>query len=110
MLYGQEPNLKIDERTHSVRLLMGKVKVMPSSHKTKKLHRSTPRTEKRGLLLLTRTVTACLERLSKSPSRISLFKDSECTISTMVCTDCVLDPWFVNRVGEVQEQIDSWKS
>ena len=61
-------------------------------------------------MLLARAVTACLAVLSEPPSRISLYGDSECTISAMECTDCVLDTCFANRVAEVQEQLDAWRS
>ena len=51
---------------------------------------STPRSELSGLLVLTRLVTAVLPGLVEKPEKISLFGDSECTISSMECDQHVL--------------------
>ena len=68
------------EETHTVRLLMSKARVTPSTPTV-----STPRTELRGLLLLARAITAILPGFGSLPRRISLFGDSQCTISAIEC-------------------------
>ena len=63
----------------------------------------------RGLLLASRLTTAILPGLSELPISISLFGDSQCTISTMECDHRLLDTWFGNRVAEVLEHIETWR-
>ena len=74
------------------------------------LHISTPRTELRGLLLLTRLITSILPGFNKLPSRISLFGDSKCTISAVKCEQKILEVWFGNRVAEIRDHMTSWRS
>ena len=73
--------------THSVRLLVGKARVTPSSTAKggSQLRQLTPRTELRGLLILARQITAILPGLAELPTRISLMGDSE---STILAVDC----------------------
>ena len=90
--------------TNSVRLLMAKARVTPTSPTV-----STPRTELRGLLLLTRLITSILPGFSKLPYRISLFGDSQCTISAVECDQKILEVWFGNRVAEIIEHMQAWR-
>ena len=92
------------QETHSVRLLVAKARVTPTSPTV-----STPRTELRGLLLLSRLITSILPGLSKPPSRISLFGDSQCTISAVECDQNILEVWFGNRVAEIRDHMQSWR-
>ena len=95
--------------THSVRLLMAKERVTPTSKGAGQLRRSNPRTELRGLLVLARVVTAVLPGLAEAPERISLMGDSECTISSVECDYRVLDTWFRNHVSEIREHMEDWE-
>ena len=63
----------------------------------------------RGLLLLARLTTAVLPGLSEVPVRISIFGDSQCTISSVECDHRLLDTWFGNRVAEVLEHQEAWR-
>ena len=83
---------------------MAKARVTPTSPTV-----STPRTELRGLLLLTRLITSILPGFSKLPSRISLFGDSQCTISAVECDQRILQVWFGNRVAEIRDHMQSWR-
>ena len=97
------------EHTHVARLLAGKARVTPSAKKVDKLTKSTPRTELRGLVILTRLMTAALAGLSgELPKRITLNGDSECTIAAVECEDDVLKSWFANRVAEVLGHMEAW--
>ena len=98
----EQPN---GEETHSVRLLMSKARVTPTSPTV-----STPRTELRGLLLLARAITAIMPGFGKLPSRVSLFGDSQCTISAVECDQKILEVWFENRVAEIRDHMQSWRS
>ena len=105
--------------THSVRLLMAKARVTPTSPKV-----SNPRTELRGLLMLARLITSFLPGFSKLPYRISLFGDSQCTIAPVECDQeilevwfgnrvavhcsTILEVWFRNRVAEIRDHMHSW--
>ena len=93
----------------TLRLIMGKARVTPSSKSDRRLRKSTPRTELRGLLILTRVVSCVLSSLMTLPARISLFGDSQCTISAVDCKDRALDTWFGNRVAEVHDRMGDWK-
>ena len=109
-LYARyEKKVADDGGTHVLRLLMGKARVTPSSKGSEKLRRSTPRTEMRGLTMLARMTTACIPGMPKMPTRISLFGDSECTISAVDCMDGQLDIWFGNRVAEVLDHMEAWR-
>ena len=109
-LYARFEKEERDENgTHSLRLLMGKARVTPSAKDSEKLRRSTPRTEMRGLTMLTRMTTAVLPGLTTCPVRVSLMGDSECTISAVDCLDGQLDIWFANRVAEVLEHMEAWR-
>ena len=118
VVYARYQLLEPDSQgyTHTVRLLASKARVTPST-KTKtsgsdceeSTRVSTPRTEMRGLLLLSRLVTAILPGLSEKPERISLLGDSECTISAVESDQKVLQVWFSNRVAEVIDHMESWK-
>ena len=95
--------------THEVRLLAGKARVTPSAKKVDKLIKSTPRTELRGLVILTRLMTASLAGLDgELPDRITLNGDSECTIASVECEDDVLKSWFANRVAEILAHMETW--
>ena len=83
---------------------MAKARVTPTSPTV-----STPRTELRGLLLLTRLITSILPGFSKMPNRISLFGDSQCTISAVECNQKILEVWFGNRVAEIRDHMQSWR-
>ena len=97
------------EYTHVVRLLAGKARVTPSAKKVDQLTKSTPRTELRGLVILTRLMTAALAGLDgELPRRITLNGDSECTIAAVECEDDVLKSWFANRVAEVLGHMEAW--
>ena len=98
-----------DSGTHVLRLLMGKARVTPSAKGSEKLRKSTPRTEMRGLTMLSRMVTACIAGMPNLPKKISLFGDSECTISAVDCMDGQLDIWFGNRVAEVLDHMEAWR-
>ena len=80
---------------------------MPSSTSKggSQLRKSTPRTELRGLLILSRQVTG----LAKLPTRISLMADSECTISAVECDSKFLEVWFGNRVAEILDHMEDWR-
>ena len=93
-----------DEQTHLVRLLLSKARVTPTSPTV-----STPRTELRGLLLLARAITAIMPGFSRLPSRVSLFGDSQCTISAVECDQKLLEVWFGNRVAEIHDHMQSWR-
>ena len=95
--------------THVLRLVMGKARVTPSAKGSEKLRKSTPRTEMRGLTMVSRMVTAIIPGMQQKPNRISLFGDSECTISAVDCMDGQLDIWFGNRVAEVLEHMEAWR-
>ena len=90
--------------THQARLVSAKARVNPSSGPV-----STPRSEMRGLLMLVRMITAVLPGLPEAPARISLFGDSECTITSVDCEEHRLNMWFGNRVAEVEEHMNGWK-
>ena len=109
-LYARyEKEVADDSGTHVLRLLMGKARVTPSAKGSEKLRKSTPRTEMRGLTMLSRMTTASIPGMSKKPNRISLFGDSECTISAVDCMDGQLDIWFGNRVAEVLDHMEAWR-
>jgi hypothetical protein len=99
-----------DGQTHELRLLAGKARVTPSAKGPELPRRSTPRTELRGLLMLSRVVTECLPAFAADPPvRISLMGDSECTIAAVECEDGVLQTWFGNRVSEIIEHMRGWE-
>ena len=103
---GSEPG---DEgKTHTVRLLAAKARVTPSSSKDSNLRASTPRTELRGMIYLTRLITALLAGFPYKPAYIFLATDSECTISAVEAEDKVLQAWFTNRVAEITDHLDDW--
>ena len=99
-IYGRyKLKKKLDEGyTHSVRLLVGKARVTPSS--------TAKGGSLRELQILTRQITAILPGLAKLPTRISLLGDSECTISAVDCNSKLLDVWFGNRVMEIRNHME----
>ena len=108
-VYSRHEKEKQDEvsgQTHEVRLVAGKARVTPSPSKTSK--KSTPRTELRGLVILTRLISSVVHGLPTAPVRISLNGDSECTISAVESEDGVLETWFSNRVAEVLGHMEAW--
>ena len=48
--------------------------------------------------------------LRELPTRISLFRDSQCTISTVGCDQKLPDVWFGNQVAEILDQILSGRN
>ena len=92
--------------TLEVRLLAAKARVTPSGAGARM---STPRTEMRGLLLLSRLVTSMLPGLVDKPSVISLFGDSQCTIASVECQQHLLNVWFANRIAEIVEHQEAWR-
>ena len=81
---------------------------MPSSTKGgSQLRKSTPRTELRGLLILSRQVTAVLPGLAELPTRMA---NSECTISAVECDSKFLEVWFGNRVAEILDHMEDWRT
>ena len=82
---------------------------MPSAAKESKLKASTPRTELRGMLYLTRLITAVIEGFPYGVSSIFLATDSECTIAAIETQDRVLQVWFTNRVAEITDPMKSWE-
>ena len=83
---------------------MSKARVTPTTPTV-----STPRTKLRGLLLLARAITAILPGFGKLPNRISLFGDSQCTISAADSDQKILEIWFGNRVAEIRVHMQSWQ-
>ena len=67
---------------------------------------SIPRTELKGLLLLTRAITAIMP--NRLPSRVSLFGDSQCTIFVVECKQRTHEVWFGNQVTHIREHMHSW--
>ena len=97
-----------DGETHDVRLVAGKAHITPSSKADGQLRRSTPRTEMRGAVLLTRLITSISGSLPYKQVQTFLALDSECTISSLEAQDRILGIWFTNRVAEVTDHMDSW--
>ena len=69
----------------------------------------SPRTKLRGILLLARAITVILPGFSRLPNRISLFRDSHCTISTVECDQKLLKVWLGNPVAEIHDHMHSWR-
>jgi len=105
-LYEREEPTEEGE-VYQLRLMGSKARVTPSGKTAGR--NSTPQSEMRGLLLLTRLTTALLAGLSECPVRISIVGDSECTISSVECDHRLLDIWFGNRVAEVLEHQEAWR-
>ena len=95
---------ELSDGSVAVNLLTSKARV------TAKKGVTTPRSELNGLVTLCRLVTAVLEGMTESPSKITLAGDSRCTISATECMTNTLAPYFCNRVGEVlDDHIGKWK-
>ena len=62
-------------KTHRVRLVVGKVRVTPSSKAAGNLRKSTPRTEMRGGVLVAHLMSAILEGLPYKPAEIFMALD-----------------------------------
>ena len=94
---------------YEVKLLAGKARVTPTSKKNGRLRASTPRTEMRGLLMLSRLTDCVLPGFQVLPSSIYLAGDSQSTISCVEADHRVLETWYTNRVGEVVDNISKWE-
>ena len=58
-----------------------------------------------SLVMLCHLLTAILPGLVDQPAEIVPRGDSECTIATVECEDTVLQPFFANRVSEIEEHM-----
>ena len=70
--------------------------------------RSTPRFELNGLLILCRLMTAAMDGMVDKPCRIKVIGDSKCMISCCEAENSILNQWFGNRVGEINEHFQDW--
>ena len=86
-------------------MLASKARVTPSAAKESELKASTPRTELRGMLYLTRLVMAIIESFPYKVRSIFLATDSECTIAAIETQDQVLQAWCANRVAEIVDHM-----
>ena len=66
---------------------------------------STPHSEMNSLVILCRLITALLPGLVELPKEVVLIGDSEATISAVETENTLLQPFFTNRVSEVEEHI-----
>ena len=96
-------------KTHEVRFVMAKARVTPTGKKAGSKRKSTPRTELRGVLILSRLVSTILRGVTTLPTRIMMFGDSQTIIGTLGSTDKVLDVWYGNRVDAICEAIEEWQ-
>ena len=74
-------------KVHEVRFVMAKALVTPSGKKSGHKRRSTPRTELRGVLILSRLISTVLKGVSTPPKKIMIFGDSQTIIGTLGSTD-----------------------
>ena len=115
----QNPSLGVSHDTEAtaakhqivneVRLIMSKARVTPTGKKAGEKKKSTPRTELRGLLILSRLITTFLKSMIHKPREIHIFGDSQTVIGTISSTDKVLDIWVGNRVDEICEAFGYWQ-
>lgn len=95
--------------SHEVHLLAGKARVTPTSGAHGRQRASTPRTEMRGALLMSRLAGSILPGCAKLPDEIQFFGDSQSTISCLEADDRVLDIWMMNRVAEIRDRMEEWQ-
>ena len=69
-----------------------------------------PRTEMNGLVLATKLLDLALASMSESPTSVTCFLDSECTISTVESENGLLKPYLANRRAVVIGKFQEWKS
>ena len=80
--------LNTDPPSWRASLLCAKVRVTPVSGLT------APRTELNGSVVLGRVIDSAIPSLPVKPCRISMFGDSQCTISALESVTAVLGPYF----------------
>ena len=94
--------LNTDPPSWRASLLCAKVRVTPVSGLT------APRTELNGSVVLGRVIDSAIPSLPVKPCRISMFGDSQCTISALESVTAVLGPYFANRILELESTRNGW--